>query len=332
MKFSVGYQSNELLKKSILGNLGKIAEVYFPWRGFATGRGTVADSSDSARIERDLSDYAAAGLKTNLLLNANCYGGAAQERSFFEKIGATVQYLREKYALASLTTTSPLVAKFLKNNFPEIEVRASVNMEIGTPDGVDYLARYFDAFYVKREYNWDFHRLAEFRARCVGLGKKTYILANSGCLNFCSARTFHDNLVAHQNEISAKDNAYQFSGICHEFLSDKSARASLLRRSNFIRPEDISAFGEFCDGAKLATRTNRNPSAVVEAYCRGRFCGNLWELTEPAHAAHFYPEILENGKIPSDYAERRLRCGKNCRNCGYCDSVQKSASGILNFL
>ena len=195
-----------------------------------------------------------------------------------------------------------------------------------------YLARYFDAFYVKREYNWDFHRLAEFRARCVGLGKKTYILANSGCLNFCSARTFHDNLVAHQNEISAKDNAYQFSGICHEFLSDKSARASLLRRSNFIRPEDISAFGEFCDGAKLATRTNRNPSAVVEAYCRGRFCGNLWELTEPAHAAHFYPEILENGKIPSDYAERRLRCGKNCRNCGYCDSVQKSASGILNFL
>ena len=143
------------------------------------------------------------------------------------------------------------MAKFLKNNFPEIEVRASVNMEIGTPDGVDYLARYFDAFYVKREYNWDFHRLAEFRARCVGLGKKTYILANSGCLNFCSARTFHDNLVAHQNEISAKDNAYQFSGICHEFLSDKSAR-SIYPKLDFLPSQTGYApclCGKKCDFA-----------------------------------------------------------------------------------
>ena len=46
--------------------------------------------------------------------------------------------------MASVTTTSPLIAKFIKNNFEELEVRASVNMEIGTVQGLDYLAEYFD--------------------------------------------------------------------------------------------------------------------------------------------------------------------------------------------
>ena len=50
--------------------------------------------------------------------------------------------------------------------------------------------------------------------------KKLFMLANSGCLNFCSAHNFHDNLVAHEADISKMDNAYNFSGICHEYLKN----------------------------------------------------------------------------------------------------------------
>ena len=32
------------------------------------------------------------------------------------------------------------------------------------------------------------------------------MLANSGCLNFCAAQIFHDNLVAHESEVSETVN------------------------------------------------------------------------------------------------------------------------------
>ncbi len=330
MKFSVGYQHNGALKDAVMEFRDKIAEIYFPWVGFATGRGTVTDRSAQAAEASDLREYAAAGLGTNLLLNGNCYGRRALSRAFFAKIGDAIDELSSNFGLSSATTTSPLIAKFIKANFKGIEVRASVNMEIGTPEAAEYLSDYFDGFYMKREYNWNLPRLTAMWKYCKSAGKKLHILANSGCINFCPARTFHDNLVAHQDEIAEMDNAYEFKGLCHDYLSDGNRRKNLLSRSNFIRPEDIGIFEGMCDSVKLATRTNRNPSAVVRAYCYGRFSGNLWELTEPSHASNFYPEILANDKIPNDYARKRLGCSMQCDACRLCQTVQADATINLN--
>ena len=52
-----------------------------------------------------------------------------------------------KIGINSVTVTSPVIAKFFKANFEALEVRASVNMEIGTPEGMDYLTDSFDSFY-----------------------------------------------------------------------------------------------------------------------------------------------------------------------------------------
>ena len=322
MKFTIGWQNNESLKTAILSNLASVSEIYFPWEGFTTGRGMSNGLSDQRRLEADLEEFVAAGLATNLLLNGNCYGSRSQSREFFQSIGDTVDFLVSAFKLSSVTTTSPLIAKFIKTNFPAIEVRASVNMEIGTVEGLEYVSEWFDAFYAKREFNWDFRRLSDLRQWTSQNGKKLYLLANSGCLNFCSARTFHDNLVAHQHRIAEMDNAYEFKGVCHIFLGNSKNRGKLLNHSNFIRPEDVGLFESLCDGMKLATRTNRNPAAVVEAYCGGRYPANILELTEPSHAENMYPLVFDNKRFPSDYAERRLHCDKRCASCGYCDSVQ----------
>ena len=216
MKFMIGYQSNDALKKTIFECRESVSEIYFPWSGFTSGRGIV-DSSDSQRqMETDLDAYAAAGIGMNLLLNGNCYGRHSQSRHFFQSIGDTVDRLRTRYQLGSVTTTSPIIARFLHANFSGLEVRASVNMEIGTVEGMDYLADSFDGFYLKREYNHDLRRIEKIRRWCDAHERKLYLLVNSGCLNFCSARTFHDNLVAHQHEIAEMDNAFEFGGICHE--------------------------------------------------------------------------------------------------------------------
>ena len=43
---------------------------------------------------------------------------------FFEKVGECVEFIKDKYILNSVTTTSPLIAKFIKENFKGIDVRA----------------------------------------------------------------------------------------------------------------------------------------------------------------------------------------------------------------
>lgn len=326
MKFTVGYQANDDLKEAVIENRGKITEIYFPWGSFTSGRGVVVGKFEQRKMEEDLDEYVAGGLQANLLLNGNCYGRHAQSRAFFNSIGDAVEELVERYKLGSVTTTSPLIAKFLKVNFPSIEVRASVNMEIGAIDGFEYIAEWFDSYYLKRECNYYLSKLKAAKKWCEENGKKLYLLANSGCMNFCSAHNFHDNLVAHQHEIAEMDNAYDFRGICHGFFSKQQNKRSMLRHSNFIRPEDVGLYEGLCDGMKLATRTNRSPGDVLRAYCRGHYSANILDLTEPSFAGHLYPSVIENGKISPEYARHRLSCDKDCRRCSFCEDVQEKAT------
>ena len=147
-------------------------------------------------------------------------GHVPTQNEFFNRIGDTVDFLVQEYGLSSVTTASPVIAGFLKKNFSCLELRASVNMEIGSVSGMEYLQDLFDGYYLKRELNRDLEAVARLSEWCDQNGKVLYALANSGCLNNCSAHNFHDNLVAHEMEISKMDNAYLFEGICHSFLKD----------------------------------------------------------------------------------------------------------------
>ncbi len=331
MRFMIGLplQPDKRFIETALRNTEKIQELYFAWPGIASGRGNGAAQETEEMLEEyllpTLECFHDKGIALNLLLNGNCYGKNSQSRAFFQNIGDVADFLSENFALASVTTTSPLIAKFLKQNFPALECRASVNMEIGTVEGMEYLSSLFDGFYLKRELNRSFSEIGKMKSWCRNSGKKLYALANSGCLNFCSAHNFHDNLVAHEHEISAMDNAYEFRSVCGEYLKTPEGKSRLLQRSNFIRPEDMHLYGGIFDGVKLATRSNPNPSAVLQSYFRERHSGNLLNLLEPDHSQHFYPEIIENSLIPPEWAENVLHCNKNCAECRRCTvALEKS--------
>ncbi len=325
MKFQVGYQDDPRLIGYLLKYREKISEVYFPWKDFTTGRGIFAVDSKS-NIATDLQELSAAGVRLCLLLNGNCYGKAVLMPDFFRQLGNTVEYLTGSYNVVKVTVASPVIAGFIRQNFPEIQICASVNMEIGTTEGIEYLLDDFDSFYLKREYNYDLQRIVLMRDFCRRHGKQLYILANSGCLNFCSARTFHDNLVAHQHEI--ENGAMEFRSICTQFLQKADNIKKILGKSNFIRPEDVHYYENFCDGMKLATRTNFNPLQIVHAYFNGKFSGNLLDLTEPAHSALLAGSIIANNRISAEYAEHRFQCGNRCESCDFCREIQEKA--IIN--
>lgn len=301
VKFSVGYQlfKNDKFIDEIVKFKESISEVYFSWGDFPNGRNLQTERLDmfswqaQQKQMQDLKKLSEEKIGLNLLFNGNCYGKDSQSRAFFEKIGDTVDFIKDSYGLNSVTTTSPLIAKFLKNNFENLHIRASVNMEIGSIEGMKYIADYFDSFYMKRELNRNFDAIKKLHSWCSDNGKELYLLANSGCLNNCSVHNFHDNLVAHENEISKMDNAYDFRGICKEFLKKEENYTALIENTNFVRPEDIHRYEPYFKAAKLATRVNPRPIRILESYIRGSYSGNILELLEPVH--NIYPYIVENG-------------------------------------
>lgn len=336
MKFSVGYPqyNHPEFISSILQNPTHIAEVYFSFGGIPNGRSPLfIDESKyeaQSRILSDLDRINEVGIALNLLLNANCYGEESLSRVFFENIGDTVDFLSGKYNLTSVTTTSPLIGKFIHANFEDIKVRASVNMAIASPFAADTLKDYFDGFYLKREYNRNFKELRKFRKWCDENSKKMYILANSGCVNECPAHTFHDNLVAHEAEIVKFDNAYSFSGICRDYLKTDSNRSSIVRDMNYIRPEDTYLYEGLCDSMKLATRTNPHPAVILDAYISKCYRGAVTDLLEPDNGSAMLPMIVDNSKFPNDFGEKVMNCLKNCDECGYCEKVFENAKVILD--
>lgn len=316
MKFSVGYQllPDTYFIDEIIKRKEHISEVYFSWGDFPNGRNNQLRQSGMTPWEAqakqidDLKMLTGQGIAVNLLLNATCYGKDSQSRAFYEKIGETVDFILDNYLLKSVTTTSPLIAGFIHSNFEGIDVRASVNMGIGSIEGMDYVADSFDSFYLKRELNRDFKAIRTLKAWCDGHGKKLYALANSGCLNNCSAHTFHDNLVSHEQEISAMDNGFAFEGICRKYLSKPENLHALVDNTGFIRPEDTHLYEDLFPAMKLATRVNSDPVRVLEAYIdRKRYIGSTLDLLEPNHTSAIYPYMLENSLLVPQVSDDTLK-------------------------
>ena len=331
MKFAVGYQlpdeDEEPLVDIVRDFRAHVAEVYFPWLDMPSGRSPMTAASGlvdwdgQARLEQDLLALRQMGVKLDLLLNASCYGRHGVSRYLANLVCSTIAHLQEIVGLDVVTTTSPMVAKTVKRHFPGIEVRASVNMRIGTIKGMEYMADRFDSFTMQREYNRDLERVAELKHWCDAHGRGLHMLANSGCLSFCSAQTFHDNLVAHESAVSETVNLSDAApALCWEFYDDRDNWVAFLQNS-WVRPEDVHHYESVFPDLKLATRMHANPRRVVEAYCAGRFDGNLLDLLEPGHGPIFAPYVIDNSRFPADWFERTTGCDKRCHDCEYCASV-----------
>ncbi len=332
MKFSVGYQyldnEDESFADLVRDFIDCIEEVYFSWQDQRGARSPAASASgltewESATIlEKELLQLKNMGVKLNLLFNANCYGRKSLSRDLISNVCSTVSYLDEKAGLNTVTTTSPIIAEVIKKNFPHIEIRASVNMRIGTIQGLEYIKDLFDGFCMQREYNRNLDRLEKVSEWCAANGKKLCLLANSGCLNFCSAQTFHDNIVAHLKEINEVKNLDNYNPIlCQRHYSKKSNWVSILKNSSWIRPEDARSYDGKVSLLKLATRTHENPRKVMQAYATGKFFGNLLDLTEPGHGMLFKGYILDNTLFPKNWFDMMAGCKNECSQCKYCESV-----------
>lgn len=336
MKFLVGYQlpteDGFSFSQAMEPYFPHIGEIFFPWIDTPSGRSALGNtdgyvnwSAQEIMVE-ELSAIRKRGVRLDLLLNATCYGAEALSERLCNRILSILDYLYSRTGgVDIITTASPFVADCVKKHFPDTHIRASVNMSIGTVQAIDYLGDLFDSFYLQREYNRDLGRVRALSQACKERGKELFMLANSGCLNFCTGHAFHDNLVAHEKEIFGMRNVQDFEPLtCVRHLSQTQNRHAFLQGS-WVRPEDIHNYEGLVSGVKLATRSHARPALVVSSYVRGKFWGNLLDLCEPGFGSLFAPYIIDNMRMPKDFFDHVTRCDKQCHTCDYCRRALEGA-------
>ena len=143
MKLAVGYQlpdeSEESFVEMVKDFHDHVAVVYFPWGDMPSGRAALAgrrgytDWTAQEQLERDLAALREMGVRLDLLFNANCYGGQAVSRFLENHVVSVLEHLGKRVGgVDTVTTTSLAVARTVKRHSLNVEVRASVNMRIGT--------------------------------------------------------------------------------------------------------------------------------------------------------------------------------------------------------
>ena len=333
LKLSVGYQYSEkfLFSKIVSDYAQSIEEVYFPWVDAASGRSMIGgydgyfDYGLQNILIGELKKIKELGIKLDLLYNANCYGEDAMSEVLRGKVYSVIDFLDDNgIKVDVITTTSPAIACMVKEQYPEIELKASVNMKISTVKGMQYVAHLFDSFCVAKECNRDIEKLKMLKAWAQENGKKITILANSGCMRDCSGQIFHDNMVAHEYEISKQKNINFLPYMCWQYLKDKANYPAVLQNT-WIRPEDIDNYEGLVDTVKLATRAHQLPGMVIGAYARRMYSGNLLDLFEPGFGPAFAPYAIDSSKIPEDFWQKTVSCNKDCTKCNYCKTVLDKA-------
>lgn len=333
IKLSVGYQYSEkfCFSKIVSDYAKSIDEVYFSWVDSASGRSMIGgydgyfDYGLQNILLDELKRIKAMGIKLDLLFNANCYGEEAMSEVLRGKVYSVIDFLEDNEVKPEvITTTSPAIAFMVRERYPEIELKASVNIKISTVKGMQYVAHLFDSFCVAKECNRDIERLKNLKAWAEENNKKLTMLANSGCMRDCSGQIFHDNMVAHEHEISKQKNINFVPYMCWKYLEDKRNFVSVLQNT-WVRPEDIINYEGLVDTVKLATRSHQLPGMVIDAYARRMYSGNLLDLFEPGFGTAFAPYAIDSSKIPDDFWNKTVSCLKDCTKCSYCQKVLEDA-------
>ena len=333
LKLSVGYQYSEKFSfaEIVETYADSIEEVYFSWVDTASGRSMIGgydgyfDYGLQNILISELKRIKAKGVKLDLLFNANCYGEDSMSEVLRGKVYSIIDFLADNNIEPDVvTTTSPAIAYMIKEEYPHIELKASVNMKISTIKGMQYVSHLFDSYCVAKECNRNIEQLKALKQWAAENNKKITMLANSGCMRDCSGQIFHDNMVAHEAQISKQKNIDFLPYMCWNYLKNKENFVSVLQNT-WVRPEDIHNYEGIVDTIKIATRSHALPGMVIGAYARRKYAGNLLDLFEPGFSPAFAPYVIDSSKIPDDFWKRTTMCDKNCSKCDYCNNILKNA-------
>ena len=325
-KLAVGWFCNADFKEVCGRHLGRIREVFFAWPGVLSCRPAPEYTPElRARQIDDLKWARENGIELDTLFNCNCYGDLAISPELADFVGRVLREMdAEGLMPETVTTTSPFIATVLRQRFPQVKIRLSVNQRVHGSAGFEPIMGLFDSFYASRERHRETEWLKGMADWAHAHGKTIGIQANSGCLRQCPYQTFHDNLHGHNRIAQSKvGEGFGFSVFICKKNYDKGRYEDFLR-STWLRPEDLPLYEPFVDVVKLATRRHPFPEMIVYAYATRSFDGNLADLMD---ARHVFPKSFRNAAFDAKKAlwdeVRECSRANDCSHCGRCAALMK---------
>ncbi len=325
-KYAVGYDWNIPggFPAMVEPYLPTVKEVFFSWPGMVSGRAVHLEKSVEESIsllENDLAWCRRHGVELDLLFNGNCYGEDAFTENLRRQVYGVMEELERRGLFPEIvTTTSQYIAKVLKLRYPQVEIRASVNMRLESTKAMEYISDLFDSYYICRDIQRDRNVLKLFSDWCKAHGKSLCMLVNSACLRCCPIQIWHDNYLCHKPWLAEEQEFilhYPYR-LCGRVQEKPNAAGEVLRMS-WIRPEDIHYYEPYVAAMKLATRSTEHPEQMLKAYAEGHWDGDLLDILGGINP-HF---TLDNASFPADWVESGIAqsCAINCTDCGKCDQV-----------
>lgn len=322
---AVGHFLNADFVAACARHLPRLREVFFAWPGVLSCRPAPDFTPElRQRMLDDLRWARANGLELDTLFNCNCYGDLAVSSELADFVTRTLREMdAEGLFPDTVTTTSPFVATILRQRFPRVRIRLSINMRVHGSVGFEPILDLFDSFYASREMHRNRAELAQLAAWAHAHGKVLGMQANSGCLRQCPYQQFHDNLHGH-NRVAQSRVGEQFDfnvflckahfahGHCEDFL-----------RATWIRPDDLPLYEEHVDIVKLATRRHPHPVRILDAYATYAYDGNLADLMDACHA---FPKSFDNRLFGTSKLWPKVRecpTANDCAHCGACTELLK---------
>ena len=328
---AVGHFLNAPFVEACTPHVGRIREVFFAWPGVLSCR-PAPDFTDEvrARMMADLRWCKANGILLDTLFNCNCYGDIAISPELADLVTRTLGEMDAEGLFPDImTTTSPFIATVLRQRFPQVKIRFSVNMRIHGTLGFEPVMELFDSFYASREHHRDLAWLAKLGAWSRAHGKVLGMQVNSGCLRQCPFQTFHDNLHGHNRLAQSKvGEQFDFSVFRCKTNYERGNYEDFLR-ATWIRPEDLPLYEEHVEIVKLATRRHPEPVKVLDAYATMSYKGDLAELMDPPHR---FKRPFLNERFDADPAlwreVRECRDANDCRHCGKCAELLRTCTRV----
>ena len=324
---AIGHFYNEPFIEACTPWTDRIREVFFAWPGVLSCR-PAPEFTDEVRnrLYADLAWCRENGILLDTLFNCNCYGDQAISPELADFVTETLRDMNDRGLFPDIvTTTSPFIATILRQRFPQVKIRWSVNGRVHGTTGFESVLDLFDSFYVSRELHRDPAYLARVADWAKAHGKVVGLQANSGCLRQCPFQQFHDNLHGHNRlRQSVVGDKFDFSVFrCRTNYAKKNWEDFI--RATWIRPEDIPLVEPHVSVIKLATRRHRCPTKILNAYASYSYDGNLTDLMDPIHSELFAPYQIDNKAFPADFATTVGSCpdANDCRHCGRCTDILK---------
>lgn len=321
---AVGHFLNEPFVEACIPHAARIREVFFAWPGVLSCRPAPEFTDEiRGRMFADLMWCRENGILLDALFNCNCYGDNAISPELADFVEATLRDMNGRGLFPDIvTTTSPFIATVLRQRFPRVKIRWSVNLRVHGTTGFECVEELFDSFYVSREVQRDPAALAHAREWADAHGKVMGLQANSGCLRQCPFQQFHDNMHGHNRIAQSKEGEkFGFSVfLCKENYA--RGRYEDFLRSTWIRPEDLPEYEELVDVVKLATRRHPHPVEILDAYATYSHDGNLADLMD---ACHSFPKSFDNRSFDGCrelWREvRGCKSANDCAHCGRCAAL-----------